>query len=136
MNSVVTRNDAQPHDPALPFLRGRGILSLWFGVLAGPVAALVCLEVAYMAVPWACRTHAVLPLHLVPLLTGLLALAAGLVARRDWRATERGWPDDSEGVLSRSRFMAALGVGLSAFSLLVIIGQWMAILFLDPCALT
>ena len=120
-------------DPALTFLRPRGILSLWFGVLGGPLAALVCLEAAYASVPWACRAHAVLPLHLVPLATALLALAAGVVARRDWKATEPEWPDDAEGVLARSRFLAVLGIGLSVFSVLAIIAQWLAIFILDPC---
>jgi hypothetical protein len=120
-------------DPALPFLRPRGILSLWFGVLGGPLAALICLEVAYAAVPWACRARVVLPLHLAPLLTALLALAAGFVARRDWRATEPEWPDDAEGVLARSRFLAVLGMGLSVFSLLLITAHWLAIFIFDPC---
>jgi hypothetical protein len=136
MSTTAAPTPARNDDLARAFLRPRGIISLWFGVLAGPTAALVCLEVAYMSVPWACRTGHVLPLHLVPLVTALVAIVAGLVARRDWTVVEPTWPDDAEGVLSRTRFMAACGVMLSAFSVLVIVGQWLAIFILDPCFFT
>ena len=36
-------------------------------------------------------------------------------------------------MLSRSRFMVVLGLLASAFFALVIVAQWTAHLFLDPC---
>jgi hypothetical protein len=131
-NALPDRN-AEARDPAIGFTRPRGVFSLAFGLLAGPLMVLICEEVAYMSVPWACRTRATLPLHIVPAVTALITIIAGLIAWRDWHAAEPDWPDDAEGVLSRTRFIAVMGVAASLFSLLVIVGQWLAIFVLDPC---
>lgn len=74
-----------------------------------------------------------LPLHLVTLATLALAVAGGLVAWRDWRRSGGEWPGEEGSVLARSRFMGVLGLLTSAFFALVIVAEWAAKLFLDPC---
>jgi hypothetical protein len=74
-----------------------------------------------------------LSLHLVSLGALLLALGGGAVAWREWRRAGSEWPGEGSGPLVRSRFMAVIGVLASAFFTLVIVAQWIAQLFLNPC---
>jgi hypothetical protein len=106
---------------------------LWFGMLAGPVAFLVNLQVMYMLVPWACRGGWRAGLWTFPaFMVGLSALGAA-VAWRNWRRTGREWPGDEGGAQPRSRFMAALGVLVSATMLLVVVAHWLAAFLISPC---
>ncbi|HEX2189627.1 MAG TPA: hypothetical protein VHG51_12045 [Longimicrobiaceae bacterium] len=115
------------------FREGRGIVALWFAVLAGPAAWMLGLNVQYALVRVACARQEVLPLHAVTLATLLLACAGGWVAWREWRRAGGEWPGEGGGTLSRSRFMTALGLLASGLFALVILAQWVALLFLNPC---
>lgn len=110
-----------------------GIAALWFAVLAGPLAWMLGLNAQYGLVRVACDERSLLLLHAVSLLTLLLALAGGLVARREWRRAGGEWPGEAGGTLPRSRFMAVLGLLASGFFALTIVAQWVTNLFLDPC---
>ena len=67
------------------FSRGRGVLALWAGLLAGPIAWLSILEIKFIIVPWACAANLKWPLYIVTLL-GLAVTAGGfLLALRNWR---------------------------------------------------
>lgn len=115
------------------FRHRRGILALWIGLLGGPVLALASLHVMYAVVPWSCHTGRELPLHLVAAATLLAAAGCLWLAWRDWRLAGRDWPGEEGGTLGRSRFMAALGVMLSAFFALVIAAMWVPTLVLSAC---
>jgi nicotinamide riboside transporter PnuC len=115
------------------FREGRGMAALWFAVLAGPVAWMLGLNAAYGFVRVACDQQSLLPLHGVSLLTLLLALAGGATAWREWRRAGGEWPDEGGGTLPRSRFMTALGLMAGPFFALVIVAQWTANLFFNPC---
>lgn len=110
------------------------IWSLWTGVLAPPVIFLVALEAAYALVDTACRTDGTrsLVLHLVILVAIAATAALGFLSWRKLRETGIP-PDDGGTVGSRSRFMAAWGVGASAFSLLLLVAQWLPTFFVGPC---
>lgn len=41
--------------------------------------------------------------------------------------------EGATGVLSRSRFLAILGLSMSSLFFLLLVAQWLAILFLHPC---
>ncbi|MBV9772378.1 MAG: hypothetical protein JO040_00415 [Gemmatimonadetes bacterium] len=110
-----------------------GIATLWFALLAGPVAWMLGLNADYALVRVACAKDTLLPLHAVSLATLLLALAGGGVAWREWRRAGREWPGEGPGTIPRSRFMVAMGVLASALFSLVIVAQWVSILFLNPC---
>jgi len=115
------------------FREPRGIASLWFAMLAGPVAWMIGLNADYSLVRVACAKGTMLPLHLVTLLTLLLAASGGVVAWRDWRRAGGDWPGEAATILERSRFMSVVGLMASALFALTILAQWAAKLFLDPC---
>jgi nicotinamide riboside transporter PnuC len=115
------------------FREPRGMAALWFAVLAGPLAWMLGLNAAYSLVRVACAKNSMLYLHAVSVLTLLLALAGGLVAWREWQRAGREWPGEEGGTLPRSRFMVALGLLASGLFSLVIVAQWIASFFLNPC---
>jgi hypothetical protein len=110
-----------------------GQRALWFGLFAGPAAFLLNLQISYMLAPQSCRAGSTVALHVTNVACLALAVAGGLIAWRSWRRTGREWPGDEGGVISRSRFMAALGVMTSALCALVVVAQWIPTLFLSPC---
>jgi hypothetical protein len=112
-----------------------GQLGLWFGVLAGPLAWSAQLLVNYFVVSLACHgqlSATALAHEAVSLATGLLVLAALLVARRRQRALARlstaGAPPTG-----RSAFLARTGVLMSALFLFVIVAGAVPTLVLPAC---
>jgi hypothetical protein len=105
------------------------------GLVGGPLALLVGLQAKYTLVQvWACKSDAgPLVVHLVAILTLLLALGAGVVALTQWRRAGREAPGDVPGTPGRTRTMATLGVATSALSALVIVAQWLPQFFVSPC---
>lgn len=111
----------------------RGLLTLWFVLLAGPAAWLLGLILDYNLVRSACVGETVVPLHLATLLALALAGAGGFVGWREWRRLGERWPGEGGGELTRSRFMVAIGLMASTLFALVIVAQWIGKLFLHPC---
>ena len=128
MMDVHTMPDAERY-----FSQGMGLLALWLGLLAAPLAWLVNLLLSYSLVLWACSTGRQYTLHLVTLAMLLLAAAGGVIAWRAWRQAGREWHNEAGGVLPRSRFMAALGVLLSSLFSLVILAQGIPSFILPAC---
>jgi hypothetical protein len=106
---------------------------LWFGLLAGPIAWSLHLLVSYALVSVVCATGLMILLHLVALVTALVALAAGVVAWRCWQATGAREPASRRGRVSRRAWMAFSGVVLSGLFLLSILVGGAASFFLSPC---
>jgi len=111
----------------------RELRALWAGLLLAPAAFLLNLEVAYALVSTACSTGTRLLVHVVHLVCLLLAVAGALIAWRSWRSTGETWPGGAGGKLSRSRFMAGVGLLLSLFIVMVIVAQWIPSFVLNPC---
>ena len=128
MMDVRTMPDAERY-----FSQGMGLLALWLGLLAAPLAWLVNLLLSYSLVLWACSTGRQYTLHLVTLAMLLLAAVGGVIAWRAWRQAGREWHNEAGGVLPRSRFMAALGVLLSSLFSLVILAQGIPSFILPAC---
>jgi nicotinamide riboside transporter PnuC len=124
---------ADPTDGIRRFREPRGIATLWFAVLAGPLAWMLGLNAAYGLVRVACAKDSMLYLHAVSFLTLLLALAGGWVAWREWKRAGAEWPQEEGGTIPRSRFMVAMGLLGSGLFSLVILAQWVASFFLNPC---
>jgi hypothetical protein len=115
------------------FKEGAGPGSLWAGILAGPLAALVQLQANYALVLWVCGTGQAWALHAVSLAALLVAAGAGLLSWRNWQRAGADWDDEGAGVLPRSRFMSAVGMFVSAHSALVVIAQWVAVFVYSAC---
>ena len=118
---------------AREFKEGAGPGVLWACVLAGPVAALTQLQANYALVLWACGAGRVWALHAVSVVALLVAVGAGLLAWRKWRVAGAVWEDEGGGVKARGRFMAAVGMLISALSALVIVAMWMPVFVYGPC---
>jgi hypothetical protein len=129
--NVVTENPSEGGPAA--FTRWPGLLSLALGWLLGPVVALLNQQITYQADMWACGSNAGASIHLVPFLCLVVTVGAGITAYRDWKAVGAGVEEEAADVPSRTRFLAMGGIGISAFSSLVIIAQWAAVFVFDPC---
>lgn len=108
-------------------------LGLWIGPLIGPIAWLLDLQVSFSADRWSCTSHTALPLHLASLICLLITLAGVAYTWRDWREAGKGWPGEEEGVISRSRMMAFLGVTVNVMFVLTILFQTIPKWMLNPC---
>ena len=115
------------------FARWPGLLSLSLGLLLGPIVALANQQMIYSANMWACGNNGWGAMHLIPLLCLIVAIGAGLTARRDWKAVGGGVHDEDATVAERTRFVALCGMVISTFSALVILAQWAAIFVFEPC---
>ena len=126
------------HEPAADsgpgaFTRWPGLLSLSLGLLLGPIMALTNQALIYAANMWACGHGARGTMHIIPLLCLIVAIGAGMTARRDWKAVGGGVHDEDATVEQRTRFVASIGMAISTFSAAVIVAQWAAIVVFEPC---
>jgi hypothetical protein len=128
--------DPQSPEIGYPDPIARSDVAQIVGVVGGPIALLLGLQAKYTVVEvWACKSSAgPLVVHLMALLTLLLAVGAGVIAHRQWRGAGREDPGDPADRAGRTRTMASVGVGLSALSALIIVAQWLPQLFVSPCA--
>lgn len=116
------------------FDRGRGILALWFGLLAGPAAWYLHLNVSYGLVRLICLHGNSWLLHLTTLAMVALAAAGAWVAWGNWRRIGEPEITTGPGTLGRTRFMALGGLMMSGFFLAIILLAWIPDFLLDPCA--
>ena len=116
-----------------PLGDGTRIGALWTANLLGPLAALVGLEIAYIFADRACTTGDMLPVHLTWIVSLLAATVAGWLGWREWRRWGGGHAGEEAGIEGRSRFLALMGMLLSAMAALVIAAQWSAAFVFHPC---
>src|SRR5690348_10237075 len=93
------------------FASGTGKLSLVFGLLAGPLVVLLNQETIYASNMWVCGKGMFWSLHIIPVISLIIALGAAYTAHRDWTDLGRGIRDKEATVAERSRFLALLGMG-------------------------
>jgi hypothetical protein len=120
------RAEAETRSPPPPSSPGSDAASI-FAFLAGPLAWSIDLGLSYFLVPRAHASGSNAPLHLGTLV-GVLVLAAGALAaarvlRRPRGAIVRGPAEDAARVAERARFLAAGGLAMQAFFLLVIVAM-------------
>lgn len=116
-----------------PLADGTRIGALWTANLLGPFAALAGLEIAYIFADRACITGDMLPVHFTWVGSLLAAFFAGWLGWREWRRWGGGHAGEDAGLAGRSRFLAVLGMLLSAMAVLVILAQWSAAFIFHPC---
>jgi hypothetical protein len=129
---------------SLPASRAVAPAVLWFGLFGAPVAWSLQLLASYALVAHGCYPDAepitmpVVP-GLMPLVLGTgaaalaVALLAGGVAWRSWRATQGEHEALLEVGAGRVRFMALAGILLSAVFVLGIVMNTVPLLLLRPC---
>ena len=131
MTGPQIRGEATPRDEASPVSR----LALWAGALIGPIAFLVLLLINYQLVMWSCSAQAPgrWPLHLASLLALGAVVYAGFLSWSNSERTGRALEDEGGGAVPRSRFLATLGLMMSALFFFVLLAQWMTTWFMSPC---
>jgi len=118
--------------------------ALWIAVLGSAVIWFVQMQTSYSLVMWACSGGHRWSLHVASILFLILAAAPGWLAWKHWRASAQvvaGGADpgrhreterESSGA-GRRRFMAMLGLMLTALFILLIVAQAIPSFFFDPC---
>ncbi|HYJ31687.1 MAG TPA: hypothetical protein VE326_00540 [Candidatus Binatia bacterium] len=117
--------DGPPPTPGAP----DRLPSLWFGVLAGPVAWAIQLPLVYALAVWSCDHVGMATLHVVSILCFAAALAGGFSARRNLRLVR----DPAGASAETRRIMALLGLMTSSLFGLVVLASWFAVFLLSPC---
>jgi hypothetical protein len=108
-------------------------LPLWTGILAGPVAWALDLEISYAIVKWTCAAGTETPFLVITV--ACLAMVAGgaAVSWRALRRTRGDVPEDGGSPRQRARFMAILGLASSALFALTIAAAAIPWWVLDAC---
>ena len=98
-----------------------------------PIVFLALISVGYAMVPWMCESQRRLPLHLVSMVA--LGIVAGCVylAWRNWKSVGTDPTYDEPEVTVWVRFLAALGLGLSALVAVGTLVLWTTQFILPPC---
>ena len=113
--------------------RSVGLLWLWAGVLVAPMAFLSHMQVNYTLTQKLCPGGRTVLLHLVTLLFLLVTAGCVLIAWRSWQRAGKGLPDESDDKQTRNRFLAVVGMMISALSFLIIVAQWIPQFVFNPC---
>jgi len=111
----------------------RARVSQWATVLVPPLAALGQETTNYILVAPSCLAGTELWLHLVSLAAFLVSISMVPIALGWWRRTGWRWPGESGGPPARTRLLGVLGAWSGIIFGLVIIAQWLAVVFLTPC---
>jgi hypothetical protein len=114
-------------------LRWLSPLSLWTGILAGPIMFAFKLMATYAMVKWTCITDRQGVLHLISLLTLLVVFGAAWIAWTALQHTAGTLDPDAGTPEARARFMALLGLASSAFFGLAIVANAYPEWVLDAC---
>jgi hypothetical protein len=115
------------------FSSGQGVTLLWLGLLAGPTAWALDLLISYAAVKWTCSSQHTAALHLITV--GALLITAGGAAA-SWTVFQRTpEPSHADGPrpVDRGKFMAMLGLLVSAMFALAMIANAVPRVLLDAC---
>ena len=112
---------------------GRGLAEQWLGMLFAPAVFFAHLQVAYMLVPWACATGGHVWIHVAGVASVVLAAVGALFAWRAWDRVGCDAPGEAGGPVPRARLLGAVGLGMSAMFVLLLLAQWVAAFVISPC---
>jgi hypothetical protein len=109
------------------------LTALWIGILGGPIAWLLYLQVGYMLTPSACTAGNKNLLAIATIVALIATLAITFVSWRAWQASGATSVTDEVDVIGRSRFMALSGLGISGLSVLLVVASAIPIIILGAC---
>ncbi len=115
------------------FSEKRGQFWLWFSFLLPPIVWITQLQTVYLLTEYACGSGNFSSIHIVSIVSLVLSIFGFLVSWRNWMKTGGEWKSEGAGGVSRSRFMAILGVLTGALFTLVIFAQWLPTILGVPC---
>jgi hypothetical protein len=105
----------------------------WVGLFLAPAVFAAHLQIAYVLMRWACLRDGDVWVHVVDLLSIVLAGLGTFVAWRTWERAGRDAPGEMGGSLPRTRFLGILGAGMSGLLTLLLFAQWIASFFISTC---
>ena len=108
-------------------------MKLWFPILVSPLVVLAQQSVNYALVGLECERQQHLPVHAVAAVALAVTLTGVLMAWRAWKAAGAAPPADSGDAVSRTRFLAIVGMAVSGLMALSIAAQWLTAAFIPPC---
>lgn len=111
---------------------GKRDLGLWFSIIAGPLAWSLDLGISYPTVQWARGTGHGGVLHVISVLTLLLACAGLWTACNIYSELPSNAKEDGADVSGRRRFMSIFGMAFSIAFGIVIIASAMPQFILSP----
>ena len=117
------------------FYSWRGTLNLWVSILLPPVVWAIQMQLNYVFVRRACSAGNKVALYSVSIVALATVIFAAVLALMDWRFLSARPDDRASMILVRSRFMAALGLLISAMFFVVIFAQGLASIIFHPCQL-
>ena len=112
---------------------GAGLAKLWIAFLAAPLAWLTDLEASYATVGWACSHDRRSVLFLIPTACLAVIVVAAWLCWSAWNDLRREGDFEGGSIEDRSRFLALIGMLMSATFALVIVTTFAARYFLSPC---
>jgi uncharacterized membrane protein YfcA len=115
------------------FLQKSGQFWLWIGLLLPPIIWSVQLETVYLLTDYGCATANFLPSHIASAIALILSVLGGLISWHNWMKTGGEWKSEKAEPISRSSFIAILGVLTGALFSLIILAQWLPTILGVPC---
>src|SRR5438094_5069689 len=104
----------------------------WLGLVAGPLAWALDLEISYALAGWSCQAGHRLATHGVSAAALLLIIAGGVLSWRDWRRRATAGDIDNRPP-DRARFLSLGGFLLCLLFGLVVLADALAKFMFDPC---
>jgi hypothetical protein len=135
MSDELVREDTTKGAAGNGNVAENGDVSLWIGLFLPPIAWALQMQLNYWLVRGACARDSRLALFAVTLISLLLVTAAGFSSFLGWRRIGVKWPSGFGDRVSRSRFMAVLGLLMAALFFMVIVAQGMGVIVFHPCQL-
>ncbi len=109
------------------------LFALWTGIVGGPLIWLIVLEFNYALSPAACRSGDKTSLIIGTSVALVLSLIAAFIAWRSWHAAGPVVTTGAGDALTRGRFMALAGLGLSILIIVLIAASFLPIAVLEVC---
>ena len=108
-------------------------MRLWPAILLTPLIVLAQQSANYALVGLECEKQQRFAVHLVAGVSLTLVAIAMVLAWGAWRDAGTALPDDRGDRANGVRFLAAIGIALSALMALSIAAQWLTTAFVLPC---
>jgi hypothetical protein len=109
------------------------LIALWLGIVGGPIAWLIYLQASYVLAPSACIAGNKSALTIALIVALIATLLITFLSWRAWHISGANAVTDEGDAISRSRFMALSGLGISALSALLVLASAIAIFVLGAC---
>ena len=137
MNQPTTHplDPKQQHDPALEFSPASRSRAFAVGILAAPILWGIQLLIGYALTGPACTTGSKVPIYALSILSGVLTIAAGVIAWRQWAGADRRAFTDLDTPDVPRTFLGSLGATSTLLFFWLILGTGLAIVVLSPCPL-